>query len=55
MTAAANETGLDCRAFASSKDAADAKLEFAPGSTVFLKASRSTHLELIEPDAAGAH
>ena len=55
MTAAANETGLDCEAFASSKDAADAKLEFAPGSTVFLKASRSTHLELIEPDTAGAH
>ena len=49
MTAAAKETGLDCTAYPSSRDAADAAIRIEPGSLVFLKASRSTHLELIEP------
>ena len=55
MTAAAAETGLACKSFPSSREAAEAGLEFESGSTVFLKASRSTHLELIEPGATGAH
>jgi len=49
MAAAASETSLDCTAYPASKDAAEAGIKFEPGSTVFLKASRSTHLELIEP------
>ena len=52
MTAAAQETGLDCTAFPSAKDAADASLQIEPDSLVFLKASRSTHLELLEPAGA---
>ena len=52
MTAAAQETGLDCTAYPSAKDAADASLQFEAGNTVFLKASRSTHLELLEPAGA---
>ena len=55
MAAGASATGLDCRVFPSSREAADAGLSFEPGSLVFLKASRSTHLELIEPGTAGAH
>ena len=52
MTAAAEETGLDCTAYPSAQDAADASIRIEPGSLVFLKASRSTHLELIEPAGA---
>ena len=52
MTAAAQETGLDCTAYPSSRDAADASVQIEAGSTVFLKASRSTHLELLEPAGA---
>ena len=55
MTAGAAETGLVCEAFPSARDAAAASLTFEPGSTVFLKASRSTRLELLEPGAAGGH
>jgi UDP-N-acetylmuramoyl-tripeptide--D-alanyl-D-alanine ligase len=49
MTAAAEETGLDCTAYPSAQAAADASPRFEAGSLVFLKASRSTHLELLEP------
>ena len=49
MTEAAKETGLNCTAFPSSNVAADAASSIEPGSLVFLKASRSTHLELVEP------
>jgi len=49
MTDAAAETGLDCTAYPSAQNAKDASLEFEPGSLVFLKGSRSTHLELVEP------
>ena len=49
MTAAAQKVGLDCAAFPSAKDAADANVQIEAGSLVFLKASRSTHLELLEP------
>ncbi|MBR4254985.1 MAG: UDP-N-acetylmuramoyl-tripeptide--D-alanyl-D-alanine ligase [Lentisphaeria bacterium] len=52
MTAAAEETGLDCIAYPSAQDAAKASVPAAPGSLVFLKASRSTHLELLEPAGA---
>jgi len=52
MTAAAQETGLGCAAYPSAKDAADAFIQIEAGSTVFLKASRSTHLELLEPAGA---
>lgn len=52
MTAAANEAGLECAAYPTSRDAADAAIMIEPGSLVFLKASRSTHLELIEPVGA---
>ena len=52
MTAAAQETGLDCTAYPSAQDAADASVQIEAGSTVFLKASRSTHLELLEPAGA---
>lgn len=52
MTAAAQETGLGCTAYPSAKDAADASIQIEAGSTVFLKASRSTHLELLEPAGA---
>ena len=49
MTAAAQETGLDCTAYPSAQEAANASIHFEAGSLVFLKASRSTHLELLEP------
>ena len=52
MSAAAKETGLDCTAFPSARDATEANIRIEPGSMVFLKASRSTHLELIEPTGA---
>ena len=52
MAAAASETGLDCTAYPTSKDATDAAIKFEAGSLIFLKASRSTHLELIEPAGA---
>ena len=52
MTAAAEESGLDCTAYPSAQDAAKASPQIATGSLVFLKASRSTHLELIEPAGA---
>ena len=52
MTAAASETGLDCTTYPSSKDAAEASVKIEAGSLVFLKASRSTHLELLEPAGA---
>jgi len=49
MTQAAVETGLNCTAYTSAQEAADAHIVFEPGSMVFLKGSRSTHLELVEP------
>ena len=49
MTEAAAETGLNCTAFSSAQDAAKQAIQFEPGSLIFLKGSRSTHLELIEP------
>jgi len=52
MTVAAQETGLDCTAYPSSQAAAEASIQIEAGSTVFLKASRSTHLELLEPAGA---
>ena len=52
MTAAAQETGLDCTAYPSAQDAAKASFQIEAGSLVFLKASRSTHLELLEPAEA---
>lgn len=52
MTAAAEEAGLDCTAYPSAQDAANASVQIEAGSTVFLKASRSTHLELLEPAGA---
>ena len=52
MTAAAAETGLDCTAYPSAQDAAEASIRIEAGSMVFLKASRSTHLELLEPAGA---
>ena len=52
MAAAASETSLDCTVYPSAQDASNAAIRFEPGSTVFLKASRSTHLELIEPAGA---
>jgi len=52
MTDAATETGLDCTAFPSAQDAANAQVAFEPGSLIFLKGSRSTHLELMEPAGA---
>ena len=52
MTEAAQETSLDCTTYPSAQDASNTAIRFEPGSTVFLKASRSTHLELIEPAGA---
>ncbi len=52
MTAAAEETGLDCTAYPSAQDAAAASVQIEAGCLVFLKASRSTHLELLEPAGA---
>ena len=49
MTEAAAETGLNCTAYPSAQDAAKQALQFEPGSLIFLKGSRSTHLELVEP------
>jgi len=49
MTEAAAETGLNCTAYPSAQDAAKQALQFEPGSMIFLKGSRSTHLELVEP------
>ena len=49
MSEAAAETGLTCTAYPSAQAAADARIPVEPGSTVFLKGSRSTHLELVEP------
>ena len=49
MTAAAEETGLNCTAYPTAQAAAEASLPIAPGTMVFLKASRSTRLELLEP------
>ena len=52
MTAAAEETGLDCTAYPSAQDAAAASVQIEAGCLVFLKASRSTRLELLEPAGA---
>ena len=52
MTDAAKETGLDCAAYPTAQDAAKESVAVAPGSLVFLKASRSTRLELLEPPGA---
>ena len=52
MTAAAQDAGLDCTAFPSAQAAAEASIQIEAGSLVFLKASRSTHLELLEPAGA---
>ena len=52
MTAAASETGLNCTAYPSAQDAAGASIRIEAGNLVFLKASRSTHLELLEPAGA---
>ena len=52
MAAAAQETGLTSTAYPSSQAAAEAGIRIEAGSTVFLKASRSTHLELLEPAGA---
>lgn len=52
MTAAAQETGLNCTDYPSAQDAANASVQIEAGSLVFLKASRSTHLELLEPAEA---
>ena len=52
MTAAAQETGLGCTAYPSAQDAAKASVQIEADSLVFLKASRSTHLELLEPAEA---
>ncbi len=52
MTSAAEETGLTCTAYPSAQAAAEASVQIEAGSTVFLKASRSTHLELLEPAGA---
>ena len=52
MAAAAQETGLACTAYPSARDAAEASVRIEEGSLVFLKASRSTHLELLEPAGA---
>ena len=49
MTSAATEVGLNCTAYPSSRDAADASVRIEAGNMVFLKASRSTHLEFMEP------
>ena len=49
MTDAAAETGLECMSYPSAQNASDAHMEFEPGSLIFLKGSRSTHLELVEP------
>lgn len=52
MAAAASEVGLDCTVYPSAQDAAGSSIPVEPGSLVFLKASRSTHLELLEPAGA---
>jgi UDP-N-acetylmuramoyl-tripeptide--D-alanyl-D-alanine ligase len=52
MAAAASEVNLDCTVYPSAQDAAGSSIPVEPGSLVFLKASRSTHLELLEPAGA---
>ncbi len=52
MTAAAQETALNCTAYPSAQAAAEASVQVEAGDLVFLKASRSTRLELLEPAGA---